>query len=72
MKNKNFLKSLMLITMNRDFKLTPIIKIDQNFDLVKLNRKESHMKKIGLLITLLVMTMSAAHANYWTHTPYSD
>jgi hypothetical protein len=41
MKNKNFLKSLLLITMNRDFKSTPIIKIDQNFDLVKLNRKES-------------------------------
>ena len=53
MKNKNFLRSLKLITTNRDFKLGPIIKIDQNFDLVKLNRKESHMKKIGLLITLI-------------------
>jgi len=40
MKKKNFLKSLLLITMNRDFKSTPIIKIDQNFDLIKLNRKE--------------------------------
>ena len=41
MKKKNFLKSLLLITMNKDFKSTAIIKIDQNFDLVKLNRKES-------------------------------
>ena len=41
MKNKNFLKSLLSITLNKDFKLKPIIKIDQNFDLVKLNRKES-------------------------------
>ena len=45
MKNKNFLKSLLLITMIRDFKFTPIIKIDQNFDLVKLNRKEIKWKK---------------------------
>ena len=40
MKKKNFLKSLLLITMNRDFKLTPIIKINENFDLIKPNRKE--------------------------------
>jgi hypothetical protein len=30
------------------------------------------MKKLGLLIALLVVTMSSANANYWTHTPYSD
>jgi hypothetical protein len=40
MKKKNFLKSLLLITMNRDFKLTPIININENFDLIKPNRKE--------------------------------
>jgi len=27
------------------------------------------MKKIGLLITLILMTMSSAHAGYWSHTP---
>ena len=30
------------------------------------------MKKIGLLITLILMTMSSANAGYWSHTPYSD
>ena len=27
------------------------------------------MKKIGLLITLILMTMSSANAGYWSHTP---
>tara|TARA_X000000950_G_C13386054_1_gene446274 strand:- start:122 stop:277 length:156 start_codon:yes stop_codon:yes gene_type:complete len=40
MKIKNFLESFKFITNNRDFNLGPIIKIDQSFDLVKLNRKE--------------------------------
>jgi len=40
MKIKNFLRSLKFIENNRDFNLGPIIKIDQNIDLVKLNRKE--------------------------------
>ena len=40
MKIKNFLRSLKFIKNNRDFNLRPIIKIDQDFDLVKLNRKE--------------------------------
>ena len=40
MKIKNFLKSLKFIKNNRDFNLGPIIKIDQDFDLVKLKRKE--------------------------------
>tara|TARA_B100001121_G_scaffold3073_1_gene2802 strand:+ start:419 stop:568 length:150 start_codon:yes stop_codon:yes gene_type:complete len=39
-KIKNFLRSLKFIKNNKDFNLEPIIKIDQNFDLVKLNRKE--------------------------------
>jgi len=39
-KIKNFLRSLKFIKNNRDFNLGPIIKIDQSFDLVKLNRKE--------------------------------
>ncbi len=39
-KIKNFLRSLKFIKNNRDFNLRPIIKIDENFDLVKLNRKE--------------------------------
>ena len=40
MKLKNFLRSLLLIEVNKDFNSIPIIKIDQNLDLVKLNRKE--------------------------------
>ena len=39
-KIKNFLRSLKFIKNDRDFNLGPIIKIDQSFDLVKLNRKE--------------------------------
>ena len=39
-KIKNFLRSLKFIKNDRDFNLGPIIKIDQNIDLVKLNRKE--------------------------------
>ena len=39
-KIKNFLRSLKFIKNNKDFNLRPIIKIDQDFDLVKLNRKE--------------------------------
>ena len=39
-KIKNFLRSLKFIKNNKDFNLGPIIKIDQNLDLVKLNRKE--------------------------------
>ena len=39
-KIKNFLKSLKFINNNEDFNLGPIIKINQNFDLVKLKRKE--------------------------------
>tara|TARA_B100000989_G_scaffold9965_1_gene6726 strand:- start:173 stop:319 length:147 start_codon:yes stop_codon:yes gene_type:complete len=39
-KIKNFLRSLKFIKNNRDFNLRPIIKIDESFDLVKLNRKE--------------------------------
>ena len=30
------------------------------------------MKKIGLLITLILMTMSSANAGYWSHTPTYD
>ena len=40
MKIINFLRSLKFIKNNKDFNLGPIIKIDQSFDLVKLNRKE--------------------------------
>jgi len=40
MKIRNFLRSLLLIEVNKDFNSIPIIKIDQNLDLVKLNRKE--------------------------------
>ena len=40
MKIKNFLRSLKFIKNNKDFNLGPIIKINQNFDLVKLKRKE--------------------------------
>mgnify|MGYP006100573127 FL=1 len=40
MKIKNFLRSLKFIKNDGDFNLGPIIKINQNFDLVKLNRKE--------------------------------
>ena len=30
------------------------------------------MKKIGLLVTLILMTMSSANAGYWSHTPTYD
>ena len=44
-KIKNFLKSLKFINNNEDFNLGPIIKINQNFDLVKLKRKEVTWKR---------------------------
>ena len=45
-KIKNFLRSLKFIKNDRDFNLGPIIKIDQSFDLVKLNRKEVIWKRL--------------------------
>ena len=46
MKIKNFLRSLKFIKNDGDFNLGPIIKINQNFDLVKLNRKEVLWKRL--------------------------
>jgi len=40
MKLKDLLRYLLLIEVNKDFNSIPVIKINQNFDLLKLNRKE--------------------------------
>ena len=46
MKLKDLLRYLLLIEVNKDFNSIPVIKINQNFDLLKLNRKEIIWKSL--------------------------